>query len=142
MSLCQFLDLFGRSAADRGRFLDRFGNRLGFDLDRSVLRCGAQPLVCRLMMRDLGSVSRPLIRGGVVSLVALAMFCGKIGLVVRLRGLAGIAVVAVLVLVMGGALLGQHRLAIADRDPVIIRMDFAEGEEAVAVAAIFDEGCL
>jgi hypothetical protein len=39
-----------------------------------------------------------------------------------------------------GALFGlDQRLAIGDGDLVIIRMNFAEGEETVAVAAIFDE---
>jgi hypothetical protein len=42
-----------------------------------------------------------------------------------------------------GAFVGlDQRLAIGDRNLIIIRVDFAEGEEAVAVAAIFDEGCL
>jgi hypothetical protein len=56
------------------------------------------------------------------------------------------AVGAVFALFLGlamGALVGlDQRLAIGDRNLVIIRMDFAEGEEAVAVAAIFDEGRL
>ena len=42
-----------------------------------------------------------------------------------------------------GALVGfDERLAIGDRDLVIVGMDFAEGQEAVAVAAVFDEGRL
>ncbi len=42
-----------------------------------------------------------------------------------------------------GAFVGfDQRLAIGDRDLVIIGMDFAEGQEAVAVTAIFDEGGL
>ena len=42
-----------------------------------------------------------------------------------------------------GALVGlDQRLTIGDRDLVIVGMDFAEGEEAVAIAAIFDEGRL
>jgi hypothetical protein len=36
----------------------------------------------------------------------------------------------------------DQRLAIGDRDLIIVRMDFAEGQKAVAVAAIFDEGGL
>ena len=35
--------------------------------------------------------------------------------------------------------MGEHGLAITDRNLIIIWMDFAEREEAVAVAAIFDE---
>jgi hypothetical protein len=37
---------------------------------------------------------------------------------------------------LGGA---QQRFPVGDRDAVIIRMDFAEGQEAVAIAAVFDE---
>jgi hypothetical protein len=36
----------------------------------------------------------------------------------------------------------DERLPVGERDLVIVGMDFAEGEEAVAIAAIFDEGCL
>jgi hypothetical protein len=53
------------------------------------------------------------------------------------------AVVAVLVLFLGlamGALVGlDQRLTVGDRDLIVVGMDFAEGEKAVAVAAIFDE---
>ena len=42
-----------------------------------------------------------------------------------------------------GAFVGlDQRLAIGDRDLIIVRMDFAEREEAVAVAAVLDEGRL
>ena len=42
-----------------------------------------------------------------------------------------------------GALVGlDQRLTVGDRDLIIIRVNFAEGQEAVAVAAIFDEGGL
>ena len=36
----------------------------------------------------------------------------------------------------------DQRLAIGDRNLVIVRMNFAEGEKAVAVAAVLDEGRL
>ncbi|MHB0785029.1 hypothetical protein [Bradyrhizobium sp. 5.13L] len=56
------------------------------------------------------------------------------------------AVRAVLALFLGlamGLFLGlDQRLPVGDRDLIIVGMDFAEGEEAVAVAAIFDEGGL
>jgi hypothetical protein len=59
---------------------------------------------------------------------------------------AAAAVMTVLVLFLGlamGALVGLDQgLTVGDRDLVIVGMDFAEGEEAVAVAAIFDEGRL
>ena len=44
---------------------------------------------------------------------------------------------------VGGALLalllGDQRLPVGDRDLVVVGMDFAEGQEAMAVAAIIDE---
>jgi hypothetical protein len=56
------------------------------------------------------------------------------------------AVMAVLVLFLRlamGALVGlDQRLTIGDRDLIIVGMDFAEGEEAVPIAAIFDKGRL
>jgi hypothetical protein len=59
---------------------------------------------------------------------------------------AAAAVGTVLALFLGlamGLLLGfDQRLPVGNRDLVVIGMNFAEGEEAVAVAAIFDEGGL
>jgi hypothetical protein len=56
------------------------------------------------------------------------------------------AVAAVFRLFLGfamGLLFGlDQRLTIGDRDLIIVGMDFAEGQEAMAVAAIFDEGSL
>ncbi|WP_347341739.1 hypothetical protein [Bradyrhizobium uaiense] len=56
------------------------------------------------------------------------------------------AMAAVLVLFFGlpmGAFVGfDQRLTVGDRDLVVVGMDFAEGQEAVTVAAIFDEGSL
>ena len=49
-------------------------------------------------------------------------------------------------LVLGGALralvLGDQRLPVGNRDLVVVGMDFAEGEKAVAIAAVVDEGGL
>ncbi|WP_283843100.1 hypothetical protein [Bradyrhizobium sp. Ce-3] len=56
------------------------------------------------------------------------------------------AMTAVLVLFLGlamGALVGfDQRLTVGHRDLVVVGMDFAEGQEAVPVAAILDEGSL
>ena len=41
-----------------------------------------------------------------------------------------------------GFLVGEQRLPVGIRDLVIVGMDFREGEEALAVAAIFDKGGL
>ena len=38
--------------------------------------------------------------------------------------------------------LGDQRLPVGDRDLVVVGMDFAEGEKAVAIAAVVDEGGL
>jgi hypothetical protein len=43
---------------------------------------------------------------------------------------------------LGALVLGDQRLPVGDRDLVIVGMDFAEGEKAVAIAAIVDEGGL
>jgi hypothetical protein len=43
---------------------------------------------------------------------------------------------------MGAFVRLDQRLAIGDGDLIIVRMDFAEGQETVAVAAILDEGGL
>jgi len=45
-------------------------------------------------------------------------------------------------LAMGALVRLDQGLAIGDRNLIIVRMDFAEGEKAVTVAAILDEGCL
>jgi hypothetical protein len=45
-------------------------------------------------------------------------------------------------LAMGAFVRLDQRLAIGDRNLIVVRVDFAEGEEAVTVAAIFDEGRL
>ncbi|WP_429022657.1 hypothetical protein [Bradyrhizobium sp. I1.14.4] len=56
------------------------------------------------------------------------------------------AMAAVLMLFLGlamGALVGfDQRLTVGDRDLVVVGMDFAEGQKAVTVAAILDEGSL
>ena len=40
---------------------------------------------------------------------------------------------------MGAFVVLDQRLTVGDRDLIIVGMNFAEGQEAVAVAAIFDE---
>ena len=50
--------------------------------------------------------------------------------------------VLVLFLAMRAEFLFQHGGAVGVGDLVIIGMDFGKGEEAVAIAAIFDEGGL
>src|SRR5262249_57266997 len=45
----------------------------------------------------------------------------------------------VLGLAMRALLFGDQRLPVGDRDLVVVGMDFAERQEAVAIAAVFDE---
>jgi hypothetical protein len=45
-------------------------------------------------------------------------------------------------LAMGAFVRLDQRLTVGDRNLIIVRMDFAEGQETVTVAAIFDEGGL
>ena len=40
---------------------------------------------------------------------------------------------------LGALVLGDQRLPVGDRDLIIVGMNFAEGEEAVAIAAVIDE---
>ena len=46
------------------------------------------------------------------------------------------------VLSLSGCFLIEERLAIGHGDLVIVGMDFVEGQESVAIAAVFDEGGL
>ena len=40
---------------------------------------------------------------------------------------------------LGALVLGDQRLPVGDRDLIVVGMDFAEGEKAVAIAAVIDE---
>src|SRR5258705_526740 len=81
---------------------------------------------------------------GEVARDALAMPAGAGVAVARTAGGGvGGAVLALFLGLAVGAFVGlDQRLRVGDRDLVIVGMDFAEGEEAVGVAAIFDEGRL
>ena len=54
-------------------------------------------------------------------------------------GAAASPLVLALLLAFRARVLGEERLPVGDRDLVIVGMDFAEGEKAVPVPAIFDE---
>ena len=47
-----------------------------------------------------------------------------------------------LLLGLGGGFLVEERLTVGHRDLIVVGMDFVEGEEAVPVAAVLDEGGL
>src|SRR6185437_16214475 len=78
-----------------------------------------------------------------VIVIALAVFI--IGFVdrglARVGGQSGGDVLVFLLIrrFLGGAVGIERRLTVGDRDAVIIGVDFAEGEEAMAITAIFDE---
>ena len=60
----------------------------------------------------------------------------------RVAAAAGAAVDLVLGVAVRALFLGDQRLPVGDRDLIVVGMDFAEGQEAVAVAAVVDEGGL
>jgi hypothetical protein len=117
-----------------------------------MFRIGAQVLA--LMQRAVGALlglTFDRLSGGIgasietlddVAADALAMTAAAGIAVAR----AAAAVGAVLALFLGftmGLFLGLDQcLPVGNRDLVVVGMDFAEGEEAVAVAAIFNEGGL
>ena len=78
-----------------------------------------------------------------VALDTVAMAAPARSAMTRATATAAGAVFAFFLGLAMGAFVGlDQRLTVGDRDLVIVGMDFAEGQEAVAVAAIFDEGRL
>jgi hypothetical protein len=98
----------------------------------------------RVIFMRLGSLCR--IGGGVLDDLALDPLATAAAALVAVARTAAAVTGAVFGFFFGltmGALVGfDQRLAIGDRNLIIIRVDFAEGQKAVAVAAIFDEGGL
>jgi hypothetical protein len=141
---------------------------LGRSLLCSILRVTGMIVIVRvrvLMLVALLVTVMIMVRGLSVSLALMCMFVldRRSGLAfgvvddLALHALAAVAASriamarapaarAVLVLFLGfavGALVGlDQRLTVGDRDLIVVGMDFAEGEEAVAIAAIFDKGGL
>jgi len=81
--------------------------------------------------------------GGVVNDVALDAVAMAAPAGIAMARAAAAVVGAVLALFLGLAMRAfvglDQRLTVGDRDLIVVGMDFTEGEEAVAVAAIFDE---
>jgi len=77
-----------------------------------------------------------------LALDPLAMAAAALVAVTRTAVAAGAVFALFLGLAMGAFVGLDQGLTVGDRDLVIVGMDFAEGEEAVAIAAIFDERCL
>src|SRR3984893_7766421 len=104
---------------------------------------GVQAFVFRALMRLRGDRG---VGAGVVDDLALDPLAIAPAARIAVPRTAATAIGAVLGLFLGlamGAFVGlDQRLTVGDRDLIIIRVNFAEGQEAVAVAAIFDEGGL
>jgi len=115
------------------------------------------------MMPGIVGVHLVGMHGGGFGLIGLGGECGIGGCVlddfaldaVAMAAAAGIAVARTAAVAVGGAVLAlflglamglllgfDQCLPVGNRDLVVVGMDFAEGEEAVAVAAIFDESGL
>src|SRR3954463_2142443 len=102
-----------------------------------------------MLLRRIGLLGlRRIGAGDDIALDAVAMAAAAGVAMTRTATSAAAAAVAgaVLALFLGfavGAFFGfDHCLTGGDRDLVVVGGDFAEGQEAVAVAAIFDEGGL
>src|SRR4051812_33522415 len=102
-----------------------------------------------MLLRRIGLLSlRRIGAGDDIALDAVAMAAAAGVAMTRTATSAAAAAVAgaVLALFLGfavGAFVGFDQcLTVGDRDLVVVGVDFAEGKEAVAVAAIFDEGGL
>jgi hypothetical protein len=104
---------------------------------------GVQAFVFRALMRLRGDRG---VGTGVVDDLALDSLAIAAAARIAVTRTAATAIGAVLGLFLGlamGAFVGlDQRLTVGDRNLIIVGVDFAEGQEAVAVAAIFDEGGL
>ena len=103
-------------------------------------------VVMRLMIVRLVAVAVILTLIGAGALDHAALHAVALAATARVAVARAAAVGAIFGFFLGlamGALIGfDQRLTVGDRDLVIVGMDFAEGQEAMAVAAIFDEGRL
>ena len=105
-----------------------------------VITCAVGVVMCglRIMSRFM-PVTAGVVSGG------HCLAHHRIGFGRTRLGAAAAAFVAAFFLVgfaIGTGVFGQQRFAVGDRNLVIVGMDFAESQKAVAVAAIFDEGRL
>ena len=113
--------IVGRGGVERGRVE---GGLTGGE--RGVVRLAGRRCADVLGRHGLG---RPgLLGGGAVATAA--------------RAAAGLALLALPVLLGLAGLVLEQGLTVRERDLVVVRVDLAEGEEAVAVAAVLDEGGL
>ncbi len=145
---------FGRDGFDRrlgrGLFLvpvrrnvdHRHGTVIGTDRRQQRIFLGGQ-------VHDVhaGDVAAAALSGGFprfrrLRIVAVARLRPGAAARLALAFALAVLVVAVLQRFRIGAFLGHQRFAVGHRDLVVIRVDLREGQEAVAVAAVIDEGSL
>jgi hypothetical protein len=118
---------------------DRIQRRLVASLGKSMLQRGSAAGLA--FNRRLDMVSLGLSAFDDRTLDALA--AAATAHIAMARPPATGAVLALLFgLAMGALFRFDQRLTVGDRNLVVVRMNFAEGEEAMPVAAIFDEGGL
>jgi hypothetical protein len=125
-----------RNGLGRGRGLRRRFDPMRLDGERQAGRgAGAE----RLRRAAFGNLDLPG-NGFVGEIGALAGAAITVAATVAAR--AALAALLVLFLGMGAAFFLEQRQPVRDRDLVVIRMDFGEGEEPVPVAAVIDESRL
>ena len=93
-----------------------------------------------LFLHDVVIVARD---GDVVFVLVFGVDFHILAAFARRRGSpAAIATRARFVIVFVVSLFAHQRFAVGERNLIVVRVDFVEGQEAVAIAAIFDEGRL
>ena len=104
----------------------------------------AVEMIARLMIMAMRQVGLDVVRAGCLDDAALDAVA--IAAAARIAVARAAAVGAVFGLffgfAMGAFVCFDQRLTVGDRDLVVVGMDFAEGQEAMAVAAILDKGRL
>jgi GAF domain-containing protein len=104
----------------------------------------AVKMIARLVITVMRQVGLDLVRAGRLDDAALDAVAIAAAARIAVARAAAVGTVFGLFFsfAMGAFVRLDQRLAIGDRDLIIVRMDFAEGQKAVAVAAIFNEGGL
>ena len=107
---------------------------------------GVQVFRCSAGLVILAAGRPACVGAGVLDDLALHPLAAAAAALVAVARTAATVAGAVLGFFLGlamGAFVGlDQRLTVGDRNLIIVGMDFAEGQEAMAVAAIFDEGRL
>jgi hypothetical protein len=109
-----------------------------------LMSCDAKIVLLGFQMKRVILIGLSIERLGTVDDIALHALAMASATGIAVAGAAAVrpAFALLLGLAMGALFRLDQRLTVGDRDLVIVGMDFAEGEEAMAVAAILDEGRL